>query len=94
MRRWPEWAPYKFPEGQGSKCVPGPSKRLLLQVYKQFDDDDDDGNAAKHLGMMCMDATKQTILRFERFWLKGGFNHILSILFDMCKVRMLAWYSW
>jgi hypothetical protein len=75
--------------------VLGPSKRLLLQVYKQFDDDDDDdGNAAKHLGMMCMDATKQTILRFERFWLKGGFNHILSILFDMCKVRMLAWYSW
>lgn len=68
MRRWPEWAPYKFPEGQGSKCVLGPSKRLLLQVYKQFDDDDDDdGNAAKHLGMMCMDATKQTILRFERF---------------------------
>jgi hypothetical protein len=48
--------------------VLGPSKRLLLQVYKQFDDDDDDdGNAAKHLGMMCMDATKQTILRFERF---------------------------
>lgn len=68
MRRWPEWAPYKFPEGQGSKCVLGPSKRLLLQVYKQFDDDDDDdGNAAKHLGIMCMDATKQTILRFERF---------------------------
>ena len=68
MRRWPEWAPYKFPEGQGSKCVLGPSKRLLLQVYKQFDDDDDDdGNAAKHLGIMCMDVTKQTILRFERF---------------------------